>query len=159
MIRSALFVIILIGVDQWSKWMVEALLPFQQKIEFLPFIAWFRTYNKGIAFSFLNNLGPNWLIAIALGITVLVIWLWSSLPKGRTFSWLGYGLICAGALGNLVDRIRFGYVIDFVQFHTPSWSFAIFNLADSFIAIGATSIIVDEFLHLKRSESATSGKG
>ena len=57
-----------------------------------------------------------------------------------------------GAIGNLVDRVLLGYVVDFILFHTPVWSFAIFNLADSFITIGAAAIIMDELVLMRRKE-------
>ena len=65
---------------------------------------------------------------------------------------LGYALIIAGAIGNLIDGLLLGYVIDYVLFHLPNWSFAVFNLADSFITIGAAAIILDELWHMKRQD-------
>ena len=64
----------------------------------------------------------------------------------------GNALIIAGALGNLVDRLIFGYVIDYILFYTETWSFAVFNLADTFITIGAGAIILDELLHAKKAD-------
>ena len=62
-------------------------------------------------------------------------------------------MIIAGALGNLVDRLLFGYVIDYILFHTDNWSFAVFNLADSLITIGAGAIVLDELLQTKWGRS------
>ena len=63
-------------------------------------------------------------------------------------------MIIAGAIGNLIDRFLHGYVIDYVLFYTETWSFAVFNLADSFITLGAASIVIDEILHARRVKAA-----
>jgi signal peptidase II len=86
-------------------------------------------------------------------VVAFVLWLWRRTSKDRFFAHLGYAMIIAGALGNLVDRLIFGYVIDYVLFHTATWSFAVFNLADSFITIGAGAIILDEILHMKKQDA------
>jgi signal peptidase II len=62
----------------------------------------------------------------------------------------GFALIVGGALGNLIDRSVYGHVIDYILFHTPSWSFAVFNLADAFISVGAVLVILDEFVGWRR---------
>ena len=141
---SIILVAALVGLDQWSKALVEQFLPLHQSEAFIPFLSFYRTYNEGIAFSGLDFIGNNVLTVLILVIVGFVIWLWSQLEKNRLFSHLGFAFIIAGALGNLIDRITLGHVIDFIQFHTQTWSFAIFNLADSFITIGAGLIIIDE---------------
>lgn len=141
-----LIVIILIAADQASKYWVEHSLVFQQSEPFIPFVSFYRTYNEGIAFSGLSFIGNKFLIAMILVIIGFVLWLWSQLERKRMISHFGFGFIVAGALGNLIDRFYHGHVIDFIQFHTQNWSFAIFNLADSMITIGAMLIILDEIL-------------
>ena len=64
--------------------------------------------------------------------------------KAQRLAHLGFALIIGGALGNVIDRVSYGHVIDYVLFHTPVWSFAVFNLADAFITIGAMLVIADE---------------
>ena len=81
-----------------------------------------------------------------------VIWLWRQTPKARGIAHAGYALIIAGALGNLIDRFLFGYVIDYSLFYTETWSFAVFNLADSFITIGAGLVILDEVLMYRKRD-------
>ncbi|EFG9153005.1 signal peptidase II, partial [Escherichia coli] len=71
----------------------------------------------------------------------------------------GFALIIGGALGNVIDRSLLGHVIDYVLFHTPVWSFAVFNLADAFITVGAVLVICDEFLGLGRAKAADSASG
>ena len=81
-----------------------------------------------------------------LAIVAFVLYLWRRTAKDRWLAHLGYALIIAGAIGNLVDRFTYGHVIDYILFHTETWSFAVFNLADSFITVGAGCVILDEML-------------
>jgi len=139
-----MFATILVLFDQFTKYLVETKLPFQESVSVMPFLSWFRTYNEGVAFSFLSSLNDWALVAFTLVIIGFVLWLWNKVPPNRFYSHLGFALVLGGAIGNLIDRAMLGYVVDFVQFHTSTWSFAIFNLADIFINIGAGLIILDE---------------
>ncbi|HXV29590.1 MAG TPA: signal peptidase II [Sinorhizobium sp.] len=149
----ALFILIAIVADQALKYLVEAFLPFQQAVPVIPMLALYRTYNYGVAFSMLSGMEGWFIVGIRLAVVAFVLWLWRRTPKDRFFAHLGYAMIIAGALGNLVDRLLFGYVIDYILFHTATWSFAVFNLADSFITLGAGAIILDELLQAKRARS------
>lgn len=146
-------IIILFGVDQASKLWVEAVLPLRQEIPLIPFLSLFRTYNEGVAFSFLSGFGPWPLIGLTLIILVFIMWLWRALPEHARLGAFGYSLVISGAIGNLVDRVRLGKVIDMIYFHIEAigFHFAIFNLADTFITLGATAIILDEFLRWRAS--------
>ncbi len=148
-----LFIVIAVAADQLLKYLVEAFLPFQQAVPVMPMLALYRTYNYGVAFSMLSGMEGWFIVGMRLAVVAFVLWLWRRTPKDRFFAHLGYAMIIAGALGNLVDRLLFGYVIDYILFHTDSWSFAVFNLADSFITIGAGAIILDELLQAKRDRS------
>ncbi|MEC9344420.1 MAG: signal peptidase II [Pseudomonadota bacterium] len=147
-------VLLLLAADQASKAAVETYLPFHERVELLPVLSLFRTYNQGIAFSFLSFLPDNALIALTLAIMVFVLWLWRQAHPERIWARIGFALVFGGALGNLVDRLVHGHVIDFILFHLGGWSFAIFNLADSFITIGAVLILIDEFVELRRGAHA-----
>ncbi len=142
---------VLIAIDQYVKWLVETHLPFQQAIDVVPFFSLYRTWNQGIAFSMLWGLNDLALIAITLAITAFVVWLASRTPVDKTAARLGFALIVAGAIGNLIDRIVFGHVVDYILFHTQTWAFAVFNLADAFISVGAALIILQELLDWHRS--------
>nr|WP_099050739.1 signal peptidase II [Pararhizobium polonicum] len=147
-----LLVIVAMLLDQAIKVAVEMWLPFQQAVPVIPMLALYRTYNYGVAFSMLSGMEGWFIVSMRLVVVAFVIWLWRRTPKDRFFAHLGYAMIIAGALGNLVDRLIFGYVIDYVLFHTATWSFAVFNLADSFITIGAGAIILDELLQMKKRD-------
>ena len=137
---------IIVCLDQFSKWLTETYLPLQQVVDLLPFLSFYRTYNYGVAWSFLSDLGPLPLIILTIVIIGFVAWLWRSLEPGRHLTALGYACVIGGALGNLIDRIWLGKVIDMIYFHIDAlnFHFAIFNLADTFITIGAGAIILDE---------------
>ena len=85
------------------------------------------------------------LVAVALAVCVWVaVWLWRTRP-GR-LAQLSAGLLVGGALGNVIDRVRFGYVVDFIDFYVGDWHYPTFNLADSFICVGAAMIVLEGFL-------------
>ncbi|APG83193.1 signal peptidase II [Sinorhizobium americanum] len=149
----ALFILAALVADQMIKYLVEAFLPFQEAVPVIPMLALYRTYNYGVAFSMLSGMEGWFIVGIRLAVVTFVLWLWRRTPKDRFFAHLGYAMIIAGALGNLVDRLLFGYVIDYILFHTATWSFAVFNLADSFITVGAGAIILDELLQAKKPRS------
>ena len=141
--------VLLVGLDQASKWLVENNLPFQQVVDLLPMLGFYRTYNEGIAFSFLSSLNDTVLIIFTALIIAFIIWLWRGLDRARWISSIGYALVLGGAIGNLVDRVLLGKVVDFILFHTANWSFAVFNLADTFITVGAAAIILDEIINAR----------
>jgi signal peptidase II len=143
-----------VALDQWLKYLVETRLELQEKVDVLPFLALYRTYNTGIAFSMLSWFGDKGLIVVTLAVAAFILYLaWRSDPA-QVFARLGFTLILGGAVGNLIDRAVYGHVVDYVLFHTPVWSFAVFNLADVFITIGAGLVILEEFLIWRRGRSA-----
>lgn len=149
----AVFIVLALAADQLIKYLVEAHLPFNEAVPVVPMLALYRTYNYGVAFSMLSGMEGWFIVGMRLVVVAFVLWLWRRTPKDRFFAHFGYALIIAGALGNLVDRLIFGYVIDYILFHTQTWSFAVFNLADSFITIGAGAIILDELLQTKKADA------
>lgn len=151
--RYLLLIAAAVVVDQAVKWLVETRLPFHEMIEVIPFLALFRTYNPGIAFSMLSGFGGAGLIVLTLGVTGFVGWLALRTEPHQRLARTGFALIISGAIGNLIDRVAFGHVIDYILFHTPVWSFAIFNLADVFITIGAGLVILSEFLDWRRERA------
>ncbi|WP_275787971.1 signal peptidase II [Pararhizobium gei] len=140
-------------LDQAIKAAVELWLPYGEDIPVMPFLALHRVYNYGVAFSLFSGVERWAIIGVRIVVVAFVLWLWRKTPEERFFTHLGYTLIIAGAIGNLIDGVVFGYVIDYVLFHTANWSFAVFNLADSFITIGAGAIILDELLHMKKQDA------
>ncbi len=134
-------------LDQIVKQLVEAYLPLQEMVPVVPFLALYR-----VAFSMLSDMHGWFIVSMRLVIVVFVLWLWRKTAADRTFAHLGFAFIIAGAAGNLLDRFFYGHVIDYILFHTDTWSFAVFNLADTFITIGAGCVILDEFLHARAAK-------
>lgn len=142
------YIIILLLLDQYSKIAITNLLAPGEAINLAPFLALHYSRNTGIAFSLLEQ-NSAWLLSLSTGL--IIAFLAYMLAKStQLLSIIGYVLIIAGALGNLCDRLRLGYVVDFIYFHVPNiFRFAVFNLADSFITIGAICIITHEVLKPK----------
>ena len=145
--------VITVGLDQLIKHWVVNRLAVGEEIDLLPFLSLYHARNPGIAFSMLSSVSDWGLIALTLCIICFVIWLWKNAGPEKSLSRFGFLLVIGGAIGNLIDRIRFHYVIDYISFHIDDvFSFAIFNLADSFITVGAVLIVLDELLHWKREK-------
>ena len=139
-----------VALDQWIKIWVEANLVMHEQVDILPFFALYRTYNTGVAFSMFSEAGDLPLIILSIAVVAFVLFLASRSRPGQIVARLGFALIVGGAIGNLIDRSMLGYVIDYFLFHTPVWSFAVFNLADVFISVGAALVILEEFLQWRR---------
>lgn len=142
-----------IAIDQAIKYLVETGMELHRQIDILPFLAFFRTHNMGIAFSMLS--GGGWgLIALVMAVTAFIGWLaWNSEPR-QVIARAGFALILAGAGGNLIDRVVYGHVVDFMLFHTPVWAFAVFNFADVCITVGAALVILQEFVDWRHAIAA-----
>ena len=143
-VPAILLIVALLILDQLTKIAVDHYLPLQEPVHLLPVLALYRTYNTGVAFSMFDETPGYLIVGLRLAIVAFVSWLWVKTPASRWIAHLGFVLVIAGAFGNLLDRFLYGHVIDFVLFHVGTWSFAVFNLADSFITVGAVLIGFDE---------------
>ena len=138
------------ALDPLIERLVEGGMALHDRIDLLPFLALFHTRNYGIAFSLFADLGDTALVIVTSAVILLVLWLAARSGADQLAARLGFALIIAGALGNLIDRVWLGYVVDYVLFHTPVWSFAVFNLADVMITLGAGLVILQEILLWRR---------
>lgn len=152
--------VLVIAVDLLTKWIAESNLNLYEQFTIVEGLFSFTlAYNPGAAFSFLSDAGgwQRWLfIAIAIGVSVmLLVWL-LRLPRGKWLEAMAIALILGGALGNLYDRMVHGHVVDFILVHwQQSWFFPAFNIADSAITVGAVLLILDIFL--SKPTKATAG--
>jgi len=146
---------VVVALDQYSKVLVDSALELHQSIAIIPSFAIRKIYNSGAAFSFLSNASgwQRWFfIALALLVVgVLVVWLYR-LQKNQLRLALALSLVLGGAIGNLVDRVLYGYVIDFIDVYYASWHWPTFNLADSAITAGAALLLLDAFTGNKKDE-------
>jgi signal peptidase II len=145
-------------LDQASKALVLSRFALGERLELAPFFNLVLVYNKGAAFSFLSD-AAGWqkplLVAFALGAAALVSVLIARRPGERLLC-TALALILGGALGNVIDRLRFGQVVDFLDLHAGAWHWPAFNIADSAITVGAVLLILEGFVHREKRAGAAS---
>jgi signal peptidase II len=146
-----------IGADQWSKWLIEKTLRLSEARYYLPVFNLVRAHNRGAAFSMFDAASgwQRWVfsvLAVVVSIT-LIVWL-ARLERRAALMAAALALILGGALGNVIDRLRLGYVIDFVQVHWHEHYFPAFNVADAAITVGAGLLLLDAFLSSRRATRA-----
>jgi len=149
----------LVAADQLAKWAVLAFFANRPpREEITGFFNLVLVYNKGAAFSMFAD-APGWqtplLVAFALAAAGIVSYLILKNPQKRLLC-LGLALILGGAIGNVIDRLRFGQVVDFLDFHALGWHWPAFNVADSAITVGAVLLILEGFVHHERRAGAPS---
>jgi len=140
--------LVVMVLDQASKQIAEAQLTPHQAVNLLPYFDWYLTYNTGAAFSFLADAGgwQRWLFtAIAIIMSVLIVQWIRKLPAEDTLAAISLSLILGGAIGNLIDRVLLGHVIDYIQIWLGSYPFPAFNIADAAISTGAVLLILSSF--------------
>jgi len=140
--------LIVLVLDQATKFLVTRFLDLYERVEVLPVLDFTLLHNTGAAFSMLAGASgwQRWFfIALACAVSVLLtVWI-CRIPRGEKLLPLALSLILGGAIGNLVDRVWHGYVVDFVHAHWGEAYFPAFNIADSAITIGAALLIIDAF--------------
>jgi signal peptidase II len=129
-------------LDQASKAWAEASLPYGGQIDLLPILSLYRVHNPGIAFSLLSGFRTLSLVALIVAVTAIVLVMWWRTTDGGRLAAIGYALIVGGALGNLVDRLVYGHVIDFLNLHLGSRPLFVFNLADAALTVGPGLMIL-----------------
>ncbi len=148
----ALAVLIFLA-DQFTKVLILGYFRLGDSTTITSFFNLVRVHNTGAAFSFLASASgwQRWFFtAVGVGAAVFIVWLLRSHGGQRLFA---FSLACllGGAVGNVVDRLLHGYVVDFIQLHYGGWYFPSFNIADMAITAGAVGLILDEFLRVRRS--------
>jgi signal peptidase II len=143
-------------LDQVSKLVVSGSMQLYQSIKIMPYFNLTYVHNTGAAFSFLSDAGgwQRWFFAgLAVIIsTVMVVWL-AKLKQHETLLAVALSLVLGGAIGNLIDRLAYGYVIDFLDVYYQSWHWPAFNIADSAITLGVVLMLLESF-GLGKSEDA-----
>ncbi len=144
--------VVLVVVDQITKTLILNHYQLGDSTFITSFFNIVRAHNTGAAFSFLSNAGgwQRWLFTgIGVAATIFIVWQLRAHPGQKLF---GFALssILGGAVGNVVDRLMHGYVVDFLDFHVSGWHFPAFNVADSAITLGAACLILDELLRVRR---------
>ena len=135
----------ILAADQVSKWWIRdgLRLPDRGPVVLLPVLDFHWTENRGVTFGLLNGTGtPRLLLAaVALAVVALLgVWLWRA--ESRLVA-VALGAIAGGAIGNVIDRLRFGWVVDFIDVHAGNWHWYVFNLADAAIVCGVAALAWD----------------
>ena len=153
MLKYLFITSLVIVFDQVSKWLMVSWLSLYETVVVMPYFNLTMAHNEGAAFSFLSQAGgwQRWLfIGLALVISlVLLVWL-AKLKPTEKLEAISLSLILGGAIGNVIDRISYGYVIDFIDLYIGHNHWPVFNIADSAICIGAILLVADSF----KSETA-----
>ncbi len=139
---------LVILLDQLSKLWISSHFIYGEGRDITRFFNLVLAHNQGAAFSFLNNAGgwQRWMFSvIAVVASVWIIWLLRKHIEQKLFCF-GLAMILGGALGNLIDRVSYGYVVDFLDFYWNAYHFPAFNLADSAITCGAALLLWDSFV-------------
>jgi len=138
--------LLVILIDQGSKYWISAHFDLYESLDLMPFLRLFLSHNKGAAFSML---GSSPVLAFylfstfsALVVMGMLFWIFCLQASNRWLS-VSLTLILGGAVGNLIDRVRFGYVVDFIDVYVNQWHWPTFNIADSAICVGAAMLIID----------------
>ena len=150
-----LIVILIIIFDQWAKSLIIKNVMLYEVLPVNSFINITHQENAGAAFSILSNAGgwQRWFLSVlAICISVyIVFWLFRLRNQDQIILSIGLSLVLGGAIGNVIDRIQFGYVIDYIQVFIMGWPFPSFNIADASITVGAVILIIDALFISKNS--------
>ena len=144
--------VLIVVLDQLTKVLILGSFQYGQSLPLASFFNLVRVHNLGAAFSFLSDAGgwQRWFFT-GLGVVaaIVMVWLLRSHAGQRLFC-AAISFILGGAVGNVIDRLLHGYVVDFLDFHWAGWHFPAFNVADCAITLGAGLLILDELLRVRR---------
>lgn len=148
MLRFLSISIVVLLLDQATKLWVDASMKLYQTIELNSFFQLTYLRNEGAAFSFLSEAGgwQRWFFVGLALVVVVVLTIWvARLPADSKWLAISLTLILGGAIGNVIDRIAYGYVIDFIDIFYQDWHWPAFNIADSAICVGVVMMLLDSF--------------
>lgn len=142
--RWLLLSALIVALDQWSKAWASAALASVGSIQVFPGLRWTLAHNPGVAFSMLSD-GADWqralLSVFALSVATMFAWMLTRTARHERGTRLAFALVIGGAIGNVIDRLRFGYVIDFIDVYWNRSHWPAFNVADSSICVGALVLL------------------
>ena len=147
---------LVIVIDQITKRIVDTTMQLYQSIELIPYFQLTYMRNQGAAFSFLSGAGgwQRWFfIGLAVIASVFICFWLKKLNRSQRWEAIAWSLVLGGALGNLIDRILYGYVIDFLDVYVGDWHWPAFNVADSAITVGVVMLVLASFKPQPRSLS------
>jgi len=150
---------VIVVADQATKWAIIEWVPLYDRVPINGFINLTHQKNTGAAFSFLAEAGgwQRWFFVVLATVVsaVIAVWIWRIRKEGPVILSIGLAFVLGGAVGNLIDRVRFGHVTDFIQVWFGSWAFPSFNVADAGISVGAALLIIDALFFSGRQTPST----
>ncbi|MDD3762725.1 MAG: signal peptidase II [Nevskiales bacterium] len=151
-----------IVVDQITKQLIVRHLDWYDSIPVLPHLNIVHMKNTGAAFSMMSDAPPFVFVLLGVGVSLGILWWLRRHPRQQTLLATALSLILGGALGNVIDRVSRGHVVDFVDFYVGTWHFAAFNVADIAISVGTALLLLDTLLdglRERRNRAAAQGEG
>ena len=158
MLKWIWLALVVVVVDQLTKYIASTSLEMYQPIAVMPMFNWTLMHNPGAAFSFLADQPgwQRWFFAAVAIIVSIVIFVWiKRLEQHEKWQAIALALILGGAVGNVIDRIWLGYVVDFIQVYYQQWYWPAFNIADSAISIGVVMIIIESIREYKEERKSS----
>jgi signal peptidase II len=146
--------VVVIALDQITKQLVVRYLDWYDVVPVMPNLNLVHMKNTGAAFSMLSNAPPAFFVLLGTAVSIGILWWLRRNPRGQTLLAAALALIMGGAMGNVIDRVTRGHVVDFIDFYVGSWHFAAFNVADTAISIGTAFLILDMLLDWWRTRKA-----
>lgn len=146
---------LIVALDQVTKQLAEQWLQPYQPLPVVPGFNLTLVYNPGAAFSFLSDAGgwQRWFFTLFAAIVVVVLSIWMKrLPREQILSATSLALIIGGAIGNVIDRVIYGHVIDFIDLYVGTWHWPAFNVADSAITVGVVLLLVDSWRGMRSTD-------
>nr|WP_040663083.1 signal peptidase II [Nitrococcus mobilis] len=151
---GVLLAVLIIIADQATKFLAQTWLAAYQPVPLAALLNLTLSYNRGAAFSFLSDQGgwQRWLfITVAIGVCLFLLRWLAQLQRRERWLAVALGLILGGALGNVIDRLRYGHVVDFIDVHYGRWHWPAFNVADSAITLGLIGLLLQLWFERRRS--------
>jgi len=161
-LRWLLVSVLVIAIDQVTKRLIMGSFELFDRLPVMPYFDLVRLHNTGAAFSFLANASgwQNWFFTgVAVVVSGIIFWWFIRQPPDRVVVPLGLVLVLGGAIGNVIDRLQHGYVVDFILVYYERWSFPVFNVADSAITLGVILLLIDGFFLEGRRLRQTAAEG
>ncbi|MEC9363282.1 signal peptidase II [Sinimarinibacterium flocculans] len=146
--------LLVIAFDQITKQLVVRHLDWYDVVPVMPYLNLVHMKNTGAAFSMLSDAPPAFFVLLGTAVSVGILWWLRRNPRGQTLLAAALSLIMGGAMGNVVDRVTRGHVVDFIDFYVGNWHFAAFNVADMAISVGTGLLILDMLLDWWRTRRA-----
>ncbi|MES0873427.1 signal peptidase II [Sinimarinibacterium thermocellulolyticum] len=146
--------VVVIVLDQVTKQLIVRHLDWYDVVPVVPHLNLVHMKNTGAAFSMLSNAPPAFFVLLGTAVSIGILWWLRRNPRGQTLLATALSLVMGGAMGNVIDRVTRGHVVDFIDFYVGGWHFAAFNVADIAISIGTALLILDMLLDWRHERNA-----